>query len=371
MRIHLLALPNAQTTRAYSLDGFCSATIRFARVLQMLGHHVTLYASEENDAPCAELVTVVTKEEQETILDGVPYQYAPMTPSCYSLWDLANKRTIKELWRRKQPRDIICTIGGASHMPIALAHDDIPTVEYSIGYVSSFSGYRVYESHIWRHTTHGYQAQKSSNVEGGGDGRFFDAVIPLFFDKAEFTLRTRKEPFVLYVGRLTERKGLAIACQAAASAGVPLKVIGHGDTKLVTHGAEYLGALNDEQRNEWMSRASALICPTQYIEPFGSVAVEAQMCGTPVISTDFGGFVETVEHGVTGYRCNYLGEFVQAIRDVRQLDPVAIRARAERLYSLEAVAPQYQAYFDRLALLWGDGWNSLQAPAAASLEAVA
>ncbi len=78
MRVHLLALPNVQTTRDYSLDGFCVATRRFARILKELGHTVYLYASEENDAPCDELVTVITKEEQTTLIGDVPYQYAAM-----------------------------------------------------------------------------------------------------------------------------------------------------------------------------------------------------------------------------------------------------------------------------------------------------
>jgi glycosyltransferase involved in cell wall biosynthesis len=345
-----------QTTRAYSLDGFCMATIKFARLLKDLGHTVILYASEDNEALCDELVAVISKEEQQTLLAGTPYQYA-MVNDRYPLWALANPRIIREIGKRKQPRDFICTIGGASHKPIADAHQDLMTVEYSIGYVSSFAPYRVYESHIWRHCTHGYQDDQQ--------GRFFDAVIPYFFDPREFPFRSAKEPFAVYVGRLTPRKGISIACQAARLACVPLKVIGHGDPSLVTDGAAYLGALPDAERNDWLSRASALICPTLYLEPFGSVAIESQMCGTPVISTNFGAFVETVEQGVSGFRCDYLGEFVQALRDVRTLDPMRIRARAESLYSFEAVAPQYQRYFDRLSLLWDQGWNTPHATTSA------
>lgn len=349
-RFHLLGLPNAQTTAAYSLDGFCVATRRFARILKSLGHTVYLYASEENDAPCDELVTVITKDEQDTILDGSPYQYA-MLHNKRGLWELSLPRTIKAIAARKQPKDFICTIGGKSHEPIAIAHPDLMTVEYSIGYVASFAKYRVYESHVWRHCTHGYQDDQQ--------GRFFDAVIPYFFDPAEYPFRSVKEPFAVYVGRLVESKGVGIACQAAALAGVPLKVIGHGDEALVTHGAEYLGALSDAERNDWLSRASALICPTRYLEPFGSMAVEALLCGTPVISTDFGAFVETVEHGVSGYRCNVLGEFVDAFAKCRDLNPQVIRDRAVRLYSLDAAAVSYQAYFERLSLLWDQGWNTV------------
>lgn len=353
MRFHLLALPNVQTTKEYDLCGFCMATIRFAKLLKSLGHQVILYASEENEAPCDELVTVITKEEIETIwsLNDGKYQLAYIEP-WNPLWMMSNGRIIREIKKRKQPRDVILTIGGASQEPVAKAHPDLFTVEYSIGYRGSFSKFRIFESHVWRHWT--YAAQQ---IE---DGRFFDDVIPCSFDPEEFRFEKTKEPFLLYVGRLVHRKGLQIVCQAAQAANVPLKLIGHGDQSLVTYG-EYLGALPNAERNEWMSRARAVICPTMYIEPFCCVAVEAQLCGTPVISTDFGGFVETVEHGKTGYRCSYLGEFVQAIEDVKHLDHNYIRERALNNYSIDAVRWKYERYFKRLETLWGSGWNTVEA----------
>lgn len=348
--IHLLAPPHTQTTRAYALDGFTQATIRFARVLKLIGLDVTLYASEENEAPCNELVTCIAKGMQQTVLGDCPYQYGT-DEKYYDLWDIANREMAHEIGLRKKPGDIICTIGGTAQKHVTDAHPDLFAVEYSVGYVASYSPFRVFESHAWRHWTYGAQ--------GNLDGRFYDDVIPLFFDPGEFTVRTDKEPFLLYVGRLTSKKGLEIACKAAEVAEMPLKIIGHGDESLVTNGAEYLGALGNEERNQWMSRASALICPTMYIEPFGSVAVEAQLCGTPVIATAFGAFSETVDHGNTGYLCNFLGEFVEAIRSVKNLDPERIRRRAESLYSIEAAAASYARYFKRLATLRTSlGWYS-------------
>jgi glycosyltransferase involved in cell wall biosynthesis len=343
-------LPNCQTTHAYSLDGFCALTIRFAKLLKDLGHTVFLYASEENDAPCDELIPCITKEEQTVLLGKTPYQYGMMHEH-YPLWALANPRMSAAIAKRKQARDFICTLGGLSQKSIADDHPDLMCVEYSIGYISSFARFRVYETHIWRHCTHGFHDDQQ--------GRFFDTVIPCFYDETAFPFQAYKEPFVLYVGRLIPRKGITVACQVAQAAGVPLKVIGHGDPNLVTHGAVYLGALDDAQRNRWMARASALLAPTLYLEPFGQVAAEAQLCGTPVISTDFGGFVETVEHGVTGFRCTYVGEFVDAIHAVADLDPRYIRDRAIRIYSQTTAAVQYQRYFERLSLLWRDGWDSL------------
>lgn len=361
MRFHLLALPNAQTTRAYSLCGFTQATIRFTHLLKRLGHEVILYASEENEAPCDELVTVITKEEIESLLsttrnskgeiEPTPYQYAYIE-EWSPLWQLANARMIREISKRKCEHDFIASIGGSSQKPVADAHSDLMFVEYSIGYNGSFSPYRVFESEAWKHVIYG--AQQIS------DGRFFDAVIPCFYDPSEFTFRSIKEPFALYVGRLVPRKGIEIACKAAYHAGVPLKVIGHGDPRLITHGAEYLGALPMDERNEWMSRAKCVLTPTIYVEPFNQAAVESQMCGTPVIATDWGGFTETIEQGVSGYRCSYLGEFVQAIHDCAKLDTKKIRKRAMSKYSIESVAPQYEAYFKRLSILWNRGWDTLE-----------
>lgn len=320
-------------------------------MMKSLGYTIILYGSEENEAPCDELVTVVTKFEQKKLLGNSQYQYAGFDNK-FKLWELTNSRTIEEIKKRKQKNDFICTIGGTSQKAVADAHHDLYCVEYSIGYLGSFSSYRVYESESWRHYSNGAQ-----NIP---EGRFFDATIPYFFDPSDFEFRAVKEPFALYVGRLTARKGLAIACDAAQRAGVQLKVIGHGDTNLVTHGAEYLGVLSEAERNDWMSRASCLMAPTQYIEPFGSTAVEAQMCGTPVITTDFGGFTETVEEGKTGFRCNYLGEFIEALGKVWELDPHYIRRRAVDKYSMDSVKYQYEKYFNRLALLRTKGWYAVK-----------
>ncbi len=216
--------------------------------------------------------------------------------------------------------------------------------------MGSVSKYRVYESQAWRHFTHG--------VQGNDSGRFFDTVIPYFFDEYEFLTKVKTSPYAVYVGRLTPRKGIGIACEAAQIAGVPLKVIGHGNKELVTHGAEYLGELSTEARNDCVAGASAMICPTTYLEPFGSMAVESQLLGTPVVCTDFGAFVETVEQGKTGFRCNYLGEFVRGIRAASSLDPEYIRDRAVRKYSMHRLKLDYQLYFDRLNLLWEKGWDT-------------
>lgn len=269
-----------------------------------------------------------------------------------------NTRAAAHIRTIKQPDDIIATIGGSAQHHVWEINPELRFLEYSVGYRGVTAPYRVYQSHAWRHCVHGY-----TGVDGG---REFDAVIPPWFDPTEFPAVDSPESYVLYCGRLVPSKGVATACAAAREAGVRLVLIGHGDASLVTYG-EFAGEVSTAERNRLMAGARAVLMPTQYIEPFGNVAAEAQLCGTPVLSTDFGAFTESVEPGVSGYRCHTLGEWAQAIELAQYLDRAAIRARACRLYSEAAAQVSYAAYFRRLELLGKAGWNDL-APGFPSLQ---
>ena len=84
---------------------------------------------------------------------------------------------------------------------------------------------------------------------------------------------------------------------------------------------DFVGIADVKKQTELYDGAIATFIPTDYIEPFGGVNVESQMCGTPVVTTDFGAFPETVEHGKTGFRCHTLDHFLFAARNVSMLDP--------------------------------------------------
>lgn len=358
MRIHLLAPPNAPTTAEYALDGFAQLTRRAARLFVDLGHDVILYGAEETDAPCQAFVSVLTAAERQRLLAGTPYQRVVQRPE-HPLWMTANVRMIDAIADRKRERDAIVLLGGVAQAPVLQAHPDLLDCEYSIGYTASVARYRVFQSSAHMHTTYG--------IQGLGFGRWFDTVIPAWFDDQAYPLvpEAADPPYVCYVGRLEPNKGIDVACRAAKLAGVALKVVGHGDPTLVTYG-DYLGALEQPPTAKIMGRATALLAPTLYLEPFGSVVAEAALCGTPAITSDFGAFRETVEEGVTGFRCHYLGEFARAIERAASLDRRAIGAWARAHYTAAAVGPQYAAYFQRLELMWQDGWEHGLGPLAAS-----
>ena len=98
-----------------------------------------------------------------------------------------------------------------------------------------------------------------------------------------------KEDWCLYLGRIDPVKGINIAIDTCKRTGIQLKMAGQGKIKDIPPHVEMLGYLNFESKIEYLRRAKALICPSRFNEPFGYIAIEAAMCGTPVLSSDWGG----------------------------------------------------------------------------------
>jgi glycosyltransferase involved in cell wall biosynthesis len=106
----------------------------------------------------------------------------------------------------------------------------------------------------------------------------------------------------------------------------------------------------------------AAVFPTAFVEPFCGAAVEAQLCGTPVITKDYGAQTETIEQGVTGLRCHTLADYGVGLQMAidGKFDRTYIRDRAVRLYSLEAVGRQYSYAFKTILDVHNgaNGWYS-------------
>jgi hypothetical protein len=100
------------------------------------------------------------------------------------------------------------------------------------------------------------------------------------------------------------------------------------------------------------------------------MAVEAMLCGTPVVSVNYGAMTETVTEGVTGYRCHTLQDWLDGINDVGTLDRQAIADRARSIYSLDACGKQYDKIFKQINDLYRAGWYELRQPDSEELQLV-
>lgn len=351
---HVVSLPHTQTTVEYTHCAYTQKVRKFCNMMSDLGHDVYLYASEENEARVKELVTVIDKKHQREFFGDNDH-----TKQFFNItwgpeddhWRYMNERTIEEIGRRISEKDFICLIGGDCQRQVAEAFPRHMSVEFGIGYNGTFSQYRVFESYSHMHFVHGLQHNDGGN--------FYDTVIPNYYDADEFPYSDETDDYFLFIGRLIDRKGWRIAQQVCEQLGKRLILAGQGD---FDDYGEYVGVVGVEKRGRLMSRAKAVFVPTTYLEPFGGVHAEALLCGTPVITTNFGVFTETVQNGVNGYRCNVYRDFIEAARAVDSFTKEqrqAIRASAQARFTTDVVARQYEDYFTRLNDLWGDGWYAL------------
>lgn len=109
---------------------------------------------------------------------------------------------------------------------------------------------------------------------------------------------------VLYVGRLSQEKGIAVLAQAARLAPqVQIDVIGDGPCAAMLEGipnVQMLGRRSGEEVRRAMTVARFLVAPSVCYETFGMVIVEAYEAGLPVIASNIGALGEIVRDGVTG-----------------------------------------------------------------------
>jgi glycosyltransferase involved in cell wall biosynthesis len=120
-------------------------------------------------------------------------------------------------------------------------------------------------------------------------------VIPNGIDVPADPAPPDEPPHVLYLGRLSEEKG--VRDLAAAAAGLPLVVVGDGPLRAVLPSA--VGMVPPAEVWGWLERASIVVVPSRR-EGYGVVAREAMAAGRCVVATRVGGLPDAVEDGVTG-----------------------------------------------------------------------
>lgn len=121
-------------------------------------------------------------------------------------------------------------------------------------------------------------------------------------------LPTRREPVVLFAGRLCEQKDPLLLLEAFAEPGLPpwrLVLAGDGELlpRLRKRVAELglqkrvhlLGAQSHQTVLEWMDRAAVVVVPSRRGEGCPHVALEAMAAGAPVVAARVGGLPELVE----------------------------------------------------------------------------
>jgi len=311
--------------------------MNLAKMLRPLGWRVIEYAAGASESEADEHVEVVTGEELGAFSE--PDQ-APVRGS--QLWRLFDSRLAVEFAKRPQPGDFVAHVLGAAHRTLVGDHSQLVHVEPGVGYSDhAFGAYRIFESRAWR-----------AYMLGASDGARPDRkkianpaatwVVPMAFNLDEWPVGSGSGGYLVHLGRFHPSKGpktLAAIVERLVQSPTPVPVViaGRGDwpswKAALSPAAQTIVDLRGEvlgrARADLLGKALAAIYPTAIQEPFGAAAVEGMLCGTPALTSDFGGFEDNVLHGYTGYLCREPAEFVASVMACAAT-PTALRENTAR-----------------------------------------
>jgi glycosyltransferase involved in cell wall biosynthesis len=182
------------------------------------------------------------------------------------------------------------------------------------------------------------------------------------------TFRSESDDYLAFLGRISPEKRLDRAIEIARRSGKHLKVAAtiypeereyfgqviepllHECRSFV----EFIGEVGGREKDEFLGRASALLFPIDWAEPFGLVMIEALACGTPVIGWRNGSVPEIIEDGVTGFVADDMEQAVRGVEQITELSRWTCRKAFEERFDASRMAADYVDVYRRLRYLQPD-----------------
>jgi glycosyltransferase involved in cell wall biosynthesis len=175
-------------------------------------------------------------------------------------------------------------------------------------------------------------------------------------------LRFHPDPgdYLAFLGRICPEKRVDRAIEIAKRVHMPLKIAAKVDPVdkryfkrvieplLRDSRVEWVGEIGEQEKDEFLGSAYALLFPIDWPEPFGLVMIEAMACGTPVVAYDDGSVPEVMEEGVTGFVVKELDDAVQAVNRVRNLSRARCREVFEQRFTATRMADDYVKVYMRM-----------------------
>jgi glycosyltransferase involved in cell wall biosynthesis len=304
------------------------------------GHDVTTFASADSDVPGHHVVTVPEALRPMGSADHAPWllRTLAMAADRGEQFDVVHSHL--EWWGLLLPRMTSTPVVATFH-----GRMDFPWARDMLG-DSGAHLVAISENHATTHAELGWTV-----IHNG-----------LTLDDKPFD--RRRDESLCFVGRVAPEKGIVEAIEVAQLAGRPLRIAAKvGVTpaerdydeqvfrpalKAAGPTVEYLGELEEAERDLLFATSDATIMPGSWPEPFGLVAIESLACGTPVIARRVGALPEIVRDGVDGFFGDDARQLAFRLDDVAGLDRDAIRASVIDRFSSSRMCDAYEELYRRV-----------------------
>lgn len=177
-------------------------------------------------------------------------------------------------------------------------------------------------------------------------------------DLAQFDFQPDPDDYLLFFGRMHPDKGVREAVEIARACGKKLILAGivqdqdyfdhHVAPHLNNDKVTYIGSVGPVERSRLLGKASALLHPIAFDEPFGLSVVEAMACGTPVIAFDRGSMPELIQSGESGFLVNTVTEAVEAVARIDTIDRTYCRRHVEKHFTVERMIRDYTHVYEAI-----------------------
>lgn len=422
IRLHLLAIPHTITTNFFSHCAFTTKVLRFSPMMRSRPdfevYHYGVETSESGADLDVNLMTVkeweelrvksyvklhpeVTEEEARKLLDDKKAFVGDLANWSTPLYEEFNRRArlYLQLYYRSKQTDIVCIPFGPAYVS-ALHGFDCVKVETGIGYNNAYEEFRIYESYAILHTdlerehqscrrywfvapnyynvdewaivnSKGHDIRKEIEEEKQmvytNNATNISAVTQL---KVEVLDENHYVARIGFLGRIAPLKGCYTIVEIAKKfPQVEFILCGQGNPNQFLNEQEipnlkYKEPIHGRDRAIYLHSLDALLCPSEFMEPFCGVNVEAQLCGLPVLTHEYGAMVDTVEPFKTGLHCHTLADFCYGVQMVLdgKFDKEYIRKRAESKYDMFEVAKRYEYIFKTILDIYDLGKNGWYSP---------
>jgi glycosyltransferase involved in cell wall biosynthesis len=165
--------------------------------------------------------------------------------------------------------------------------------------------------------------------------------------------------YLLYVGRIAMEKGVHFAIEVAEQLDLPLIIAAKVDVSdqpyfrayiepRLSDRIQWIGEVEEEERNKLMAGAKCFLHPVTWREPFGLTLIEAMACGSPVVAFNRGSIPEIIKTGVTGYVVEDTESMIDAVDGIGAIDRKACREHALKNFSAQKMTDGYEAIYKKL-----------------------